>query len=408
MNMSSTLRCLAALSASALLLSGCGGGGGDSPASPFGKSSQFSETEAGCSVDTQKNFVRAYLDETYLWYGQIPSVDPAPYTTTASIKDYFNALTNLPQDKYSEAIFSGKHAAVQQSMMPSSQLALDGLLASHAVPAAPTYATTSRGRVAYVQLRNHFQGAQDELITAFRQIQSQGPVQDLILDLRNNTGGFVYVALTAASMIAGPANNGQVFERLVFNDKRGESSFQFSGAVQFPDGSNAQYPAGTPLPQLALPRVIILTGGNTQTGEITCSASESIINSLRGLNVEVIRIGETTCGKPYGFSEKVNCGYSYFAIEFQGFNAQGFGDYPGGFEPTCRISQDVPLANRGGGSDPVYTAAVAFASNPLGNKTCPAGTTATGVQSAATPIVSPERKRTVGARRLLLPEQLPH
>ena len=31
----------------------------------------------------------------------------------------------------------------------------------------------------------------------------------------------------------------------------------------------------------------------------TCSASEAV--SLRGANIEVIQIGENTCGKPYGF-----------------------------------------------------------------------------------------------------------
>ena len=59
------------------------------------------------------------------------------------------------------------------------------------------------------------------------------------------------------------------------------------------------------------------------TGDNTCSASESIINSLRGIGVEVIQIGLTTCGKPYGFYPQDNCGTTYFSIEFKGVNAQG-------------------------------------------------------------------------------------
>ena len=74
-------------------------------------------------------------------------------------------------------------------------------------------------------------------------------------------------------MITAPANNGRVFERLVFNDKRGETSILFSSQVQFPDGAG-HFPVGTALPQLGLPRVFVLTNPNT------CSASESIINSL--------------------------------------------------------------------------------------------------------------------------------
>jgi hypothetical protein len=69
------------------------------------------------------------------------------------------------------------------------------------------------------------------------------------------------------------------------------------------------------------------------TGPDTCSASESVINSLRGAGVQVIQIGSTTCGKPYGFYPTDNCGTTYFSIQFKGVNAAGFGDYSDGFAP---------------------------------------------------------------------------
>jgi carboxyl-terminal processing protease len=72
------------------------------------------------------------------------------------------------------------------------------------------------------------------------------------------------------------------------------------------------------------------------TGEGTCSASESIINGLRGVDVQVIQIGSTSCGKPYGFYPQDNCGTTYFSIEFRGINAKGFGDYADGFTPANR------------------------------------------------------------------------
>jgi carboxyl-terminal processing protease len=54
--------------------------------------------------------------------------------------------------------------------------------------------------------------------------------------------------------------------------------------------------------------------------------------------VQVIRIGSTTCGKPYGFTQKNNCGFAYFPIEFQGANAQGLRRLsPAGFAPTCQM-----------------------------------------------------------------------
>jgi hypothetical protein len=58
------------------------------------------------------------------------------------------------------------------------------------------------------------------------------------------------------------------------------------------------------------------------------------MNSLRGAGVQVIQIGSTTCGKPYGFYPQDNCGTTYFSIEFKGVNNAGFGDYSDGFAPA--------------------------------------------------------------------------
>ena len=85
---------------------------------------------------------------------------------------------------------------------------------------------------------------------------------------------------------------------------------------------------GSSLPSVNLSRVFILTGDGT------CSASEALINGLRGIDVEVRLIGDATCGKPFGFYPQDNCGTTYFSIQFQGINAKGFGDYADGFVPT--------------------------------------------------------------------------
>ena len=83
-----------------------------------------------------------------------------------------------------------------------------------------------------------------------------------------------------------------------------------------------------PLPALNLNRVFVLAS------EGTCSASESLINGLLGIDVEVILIGGTTCGKPYGFVPTDNCGTTYFTVQFRGENEKGFGDYAEGFAPN--------------------------------------------------------------------------
>ena len=160
-------------------------------------------------------------------------------------------------------------------------------------------------------------------------------VTDLILDLRYNGGGYLDIASELAYMIANPTlTSGRTFEKIVFNDKN-PSRNPVTGqtpdahAVPFDDaGFAGSGPAGQPLPTLSLNSVYIITGPGT------CSASESIINSLRGVNVNVYLIGSTTCGKPYGFYPTDNCGTTYFTIQFRGENAANFGDYTDGFSPA--------------------------------------------------------------------------
>jgi hypothetical protein len=92
------------------------------------------------------------------------------------------------------------------------------------------------------------------------------------------------------------------------------------------------------LPTLNLSRVYVLVGAGT------CSASEAVVNGLRGVGVQVNLIGATTCGKPYGFYPQDNCGTTYFSIQFAGVNQLGQGDYADGMAPTCAATDDFSHA----------------------------------------------------------------
>jgi carboxyl-terminal processing protease len=195
---------------------------------------------------------------------------------------------------------------------------------------------TRSGRVGYMLFNDHIATAEQLLIGAFNQLQGAG-VSDLVLDIRYNGGGYLDIASEVAYMIAGPGpTSGKGFDKTVFNDKYPTTDPVAGGpltAMPFHDTAQGfSAPSGQALPTLSLSRVFVLTSPNT------CSASEAIINGLRGVGVQVIQIGTTTCGKPYGFYPQDNCGTTYFSIEFQGLNAQGFGDYPDGFSPTNTVS----------------------------------------------------------------------
>ncbi len=225
--------------------------------------------------------------------------------------------------------------------------------------------------------------SEQELVDAINTLKSAN-VTDLVLDLRYNGGGFLAIASELAYMIAGPGPTaGTYFEEEIFNGKHpatdptGEpiTPTPFLTATQ--PGFSTQN-GGAPLPYLGLSRVFVLTGTDT------CSASEAIMNGLNGVGVEVIQIGSTTCGKPYGFYPPDNCGTTYFSIEFQGDNWAGFGDYPDGFTPQnssiaslldpkavlpgCSVADDFGHA-LGDQNEGRLAAALAYASG--GSASCP-------------------------------------
>ena len=197
---------------------------------------------------------------------------------------------------------------------------------------------TPTGNVGYI-LFNTFSpfSSEREIRDAIEGFQTQS-VTDVVLDLRYNGGGLLTVASQLSFMIAGPtATAGKSFETLRFNSRSGGFN-PVTGAANTPQpfrgtGAGFTVTSGTPLPTLNLRRVFVLSTSRT------CSASEAVINGLRGIDVEVILIGGTTCGKPFGFYPTSNCGETYYTIQFQGLNNKGFGDYADGFTPSNSTSQ---------------------------------------------------------------------
>lgn len=430
-----------------LVLAGCGGGGGgDSDSRSHREEAAYfpgtyrssADFAAQCasprqgvdpytgqryfdqqgSLALENHWLRSWTNELYLWYDEVPDLDPNGYTTA----DYFglmrtSALTDggSPKDKFHYAIPTNEWLAlavaneeygyglryvvtgsapnlllsvafVEPTPAPSVTaagvqrgariLAVDGVYIDSAnddaayrtlnaglspatagethtfilqdanaseprtvtlsaarvthdpVPAVSTLSTSS-GNVGYLLFNDHLMASEAQLVDAINTLNSAN-IQDLVLDLRYNGGGLLDIASELSYMIAGPsATAGMVFENTVFNDKFRDTN-PFTGTALEPTGFHAtamgfSVPAGDPLPSLNLSRVYVLTS------EDTCSASESLINGLRGINVEVILVGGNTCGKPYGFYPADNCGTTYFSIQMRGENAVGFGDYSDGF-----------------------------------------------------------------------------
>lgn len=197
-------------------------------------------------------------------------------------------------------------------------------------------------KVGYLMFNRFILPLEAALTDAVERLKAE-QVKDVVVDLRYNGGGYLYQSSQLAWMLADSSlTQDKVYERLQYNDKRAAETGHPDSTVKFLSTASGASGTGTDdgrrLPNLGLRRVYVLTGPDT------CSASESLINGLRGVDVEVIQIGNTTCGKPYGFTARDNCGMSYFPIEFVGVNAKGINDFENGFAPTCRVDDDFSKA----------------------------------------------------------------
>jgi hypothetical protein len=233
--------------------------------------------------------------------------------------------------------------------------------------------TVPGGKVGYILLNtfNTF-SSEKALVDSIAALKTQG-VNDVVLDLRYNGGGLLAVASQLSYMVAGPTRTaGHIFERLQFNAAAGTSDPVNGGANTptpfYNTGLGFSEPSGSPIQSLDLPRVYVLSTSST------CSASESVINGLRGANIDVALIGSGTCGKPYGFYPQDNCGETYFSIQFKGVNDANFGDYADGFLPAnstsafgvkipgCAVNDDLSH-DLGDSSEAMLAAALGYRAN---------------------------------------------
>jgi hypothetical protein len=232
-----------------------------------------------------------------------------------------------------------------------------------------------------MQFNSFIRAGQDGLIEGFQEFVDQG-ITELVIDLRYNGGGLVTMASQIAYMIAGSAQtNNQVFQNFKFNDKHldqdpvtGRTNTPIPFYNQEKDWASNEF-TNKVLPSVDLTRVFILVTGNT------CSASEAVINGLRGIDLEVVLVGETTCGKPYGFYATDNCSTTYFTVQLQLVNAKEFGEYSDGFRavdnplfedqlPGCTVKDDFSQT-LGSKDESLLASAIAYAESgtcPVQNK----------------------------------------
>ena len=169
--------------------------------------------------------------------------------------------------------------------------------------------------------------------------------QDLVVDLRDNSGGLLALAADIASSLAPADAPGKLFLRSEYNSAHSGSDIQYRFSA---------------LPGLGrFERLAWLTS------ERTCSASEALMIGLRPYRSSPV-IGGTTCGKPVGFNPEQREGKVYNIVTFRLINSLGESDYFNGLAPTCVVNDDFrkPL---GDPSESLFAAAI----DALNGRACP-------------------------------------
>lgn len=208
---------------------------------------------------------------------------------------------------------------------------------------------------------NSFSNAYDSLINSNYDLElnrvfgkfKEAGIQQLILDMRYNGGGYVSSAIYLASMIYS-VNPQLVFAKSKLNDYWQNYYQKNYGAGYFNhyfanEVEKTSQTAAAPIHSLGLNTIYIITSSET------ASSPELLINGLKPY-MNVIQVGENTAGKNVGSwtirdwiddygNVNPNHTWAMQPITLKIANSQNFSDYSAGLEPTIKL-KEYPLEMR--------------------------------------------------------------
>lgn len=241
--------------------------------------------------------------------------------TNSNYKDYMTALYYSPSGTYEFEFIRDADVTKQYGVKVTTGVYRYNPVLYSAVISEGNH------KIGYLVLENFDLDAQDFVVDIIQQLKDAN-ITDLILDLRFNPGGAVAQSRYLASAIVGTAHLDDVFVNVDFRGNK-HQSWKFRGGPDDEDGMGIAE-------DLGLSRLYVIGSENT------ASASELIINGLRGIDYPVYLYGSRTEGKNVGMTttqttyEGVR--YLFSPITFRVANAKGFGDYPDGFEPDVMVN----------------------------------------------------------------------
>lgn len=183
-------------------------------------------------------------------------------------------------------------------------------------------------RVAYIMYNEFGNNDAENLKLLFKDIAGQS-VDDIILDLRYNPGGYVNIAQLVSTNLAPQEAMGNVFLKMTHNDKINQTDILNFEQSLLANGSPLNYK-----------NLYVITSSNT------ASASEIVINCLRPYMAgRLIQVGTATFGKNvaqqlYTDEEKAPM-LEFWMTNSLLSNAEDFSDYyTNGLNPDYEIAEN--------------------------------------------------------------------
>lgn len=183
-------------------------------------------------------------------------------------------------------------------------------------------------RVAYIMYNEFGNNDAENLKLLFKDIAGQS-VDDIILDLRYNPGGYVNIAQLVSTNLAPQEAMGSVFLKMTHNDKINQTDILNFEQSLLANGSPVNYK-----------NLYVITSSNT------ASASEIVINCLRPYMAgRLIQVGTATFGKNvaqqlYTDEEKAPM-LEFWMTNSLLSNAEDFSDYyTNGLNPDYEIAEN--------------------------------------------------------------------
>jgi carboxyl-terminal processing protease len=355
------------------------------------------------------------MDDYYLWYKEMPSVDLSSVTTA---EEALKKLTLQPKDRYSyvdsqaaqsaffeEGVAIGAGFGMAQIdgqvfvnyVRPSSPADLAGLKRADRLVTVNGIAITDLASAntpigpREVGVRLDMTVARNGQIVNVNLVKDKFPIITVsdtkVIDVGGRKVGYLYffafIARASADWAAAIASLKQQGAQDLIVDLRHNGGGYLYTASEISGSLRTTPPVGAELLSALTfndkhsndnSNIFIQNySTNNRFGKVvflttaaSCSASEALINGLAPYQPVAV-IGTTSCGKPVGFTPKNYGTTKVFAIvDFALLNREGKGDYFAGLTPTCSV-REVLNTGLGDPSESLLAAAVTH----IVSGTCP-------------------------------------